>query len=86
MQTADADSREACEQSLRNSVQALEKAHVRVLAKLRRKEIGGWQVSSLLNDLNYARRISSDLVEVLDLAEALETGVAAETEPATAAA
>lgn len=72
VQTADAAQRPAAEQSLRNSVQALDKAHVRVLAKLRRKEIGGWQVSSLLNDLNYARRISWGLVEVLDLAAALE--------------
>lgn len=72
VQAADADKRAAAEQSLRNSVQALDKAHVRVLAKLRRKEIGGWQVSSMLNDLNYARRISWGLVEVLDLAAALD--------------
>ncbi|MCP2041369.1 phosphate:Na+ symporter [Neisseria sp. HSC-16F19] len=72
VQNATAEERAAAEQSLRNSVQALDKAHVRVLAKLRRKEIGGWQVSSLLNDLNYARRISWGLVEVLELVVALE--------------
>ena len=35
------------------------------MVKLRNKELNGWQASSLLNDINYARRIGLGVAEIL---------------------
>ncbi|MGF6147529.1 Na/Pi-cotransporter II-related protein [Kingella potus] len=43
----------------------LETFRARVMVKLRNKELNGWQASSLLNDINYARRIGLGVAEIL---------------------
>ena len=35
------------------------------MVKLRNHELNGWQTSSLLNDINYARRIGRGILEIL---------------------
>lgn len=49
-------------------IDALEAIRNRALVKLRNNELDSWQVSSLMNDINYARRIGIGLMEVLDTA------------------
>lgn len=48
-------------------VEQLETHRQRVLIKLRKNELDSWQVSSLMNDINYARRIGLGLLEILHL-------------------
>lgn len=52
--------------------EGLETFRARVLVKLRSGKIGGWQTSSLMNDINYARRIGQGIVEILQILEAAE--------------
>ncbi|EGY52259.1 Na/Pi cotransporter family protein [Neisseria shayeganii] len=51
---------------------SLETFRARVLVKLRSGKLGGWQTSSLMNDINYARRIGQGIVEILQILEAAE--------------
>ena len=50
---------------LRTHTDTLETFRGRVMVKLRNKELNGWQASSLLNDINYARRIGLGVAEIL---------------------
>ena len=50
---------------LRTHTDSLETFLGRVMVKLRNKELNGWQASSLLNDINYARRIGLGVAEIL---------------------
>lgn len=52
---------------LTESLEQLETHRQRVLIKLRKNELDSWQVSSLMNDINYARRIGLGLLEILHL-------------------
>lgn len=47
--------------------ETLETFRGRVMVKLRNHELNGWQTSSLLNDINYARRIGRGSLEILQL-------------------
>ena len=60
----------------------LETFRGRVMVKLRNKELNGWQASSLLNDINYARRIGLSVAEIL---QSRTIGNAAQEEGAAAA-
>ncbi|MCS4533397.1 Na/Pi cotransporter family protein [Neisseria montereyensis] len=46
-------------------VDSLETFRGRALVKLRSKQISGWEASSLMNDINYARRIGWGLQEIV---------------------
>ncbi|QEY24960.1 Na/Pi cotransporter family protein [Neisseria animalis] len=46
--------------------ETLETFRGRVMVKLRNNELNGWQTSSLLNDINYARRIGRGVLEILE--------------------
>ncbi|WP_036496300.1 MULTISPECIES: Na/Pi cotransporter family protein [unclassified Neisseria] len=46
-------------------IETLETLRGRAMVKLRNKELNGWQASSLLNDITYARRIGRALAEIL---------------------
>lgn len=46
----------------------LETYRQRVLMKLRQNELDSWQVSSLMNDINYAQRICLGLLDILRMA------------------
>lgn len=52
--------------------EGLETFRARVLVKLRSGKISGWQTSSLMNDINYARRIGQGIVEILQILAAAE--------------
>lgn len=47
--------------------ETLETFRGRVMVKLKNEELNGWQTSSLLNDINYARRIGRGALEILSL-------------------
>ena len=52
-------------EKLRIHTETLETFRGRVMVKLRNHELNGWQTSSLLNDINYARRIGRGILEIL---------------------
>lgn len=54
---------------LHSHTAALENFRARILVKLRRGKISGWQTSSLMNDINYARRIGEGIGEILHTLE-----------------
>ena len=54
-------------QQLNVHTETLETFRGRVMVKLKNEELNGWQTSSLLNDINYARRIGRGALEILSL-------------------
>ncbi|MFS6938951.1 Na/Pi cotransporter family protein [Neisseria animaloris] len=50
-------------------IDSLENLRARILVKLRNKRISGWQTSSLMNDINYARRIGWGMQEIIHTAD-----------------
>lgn len=48
-------------------VEQMDTHRQRALIKLRKNELDSWQVSSLMNDISYARRIGTGLLEILHL-------------------
>lgn len=52
---------------LSKHIDSLENFRARTLVKLRKKEIGGWETSSLMNDINYARRIGLGVQEIINI-------------------
>ncbi len=52
---------------LAKHIDSLESFRARTLVKLRKKEIGGWETTSLMNDINYARRIGLGVQEIINL-------------------
>lgn len=55
-------------QQLHEYTEHLESHRQRALVKLRKNELDSWQISSLMNDINYARRIGLGLLEILNMA------------------
>lgn len=53
--------------ALAKHIDTLESFRARTLVKLRKKEIGGWETSSLMNDINYARRIGLGVQEIINI-------------------
>jgi len=60
-------------EKLRIHTETLETFRGRVMVKLRNHELNGWQTSSLLNDINYARRIGRGILEILTQREMNQT-------------
>ncbi|SUA44638.1 Na/Pi-cotransporter II-related protein [Neisseria zoodegmatis] len=52
---------------LSKHVDSLETFRGRALVKLRNKQISGWETSSLMNDINYARRIGWGVQEIINM-------------------
>lgn len=55
--------------SLAKHIDSLETFRGRTLVKLRNKQISGWEASSLMNDINYARRIGWGVQEIINTAD-----------------
>lgn len=53
---------------LSKHIDSLETFRGRALVKLRKKHISGWETSSLMNDINYARRIGWGIQEIINTA------------------
>ncbi|MDO4906217.1 Na/Pi cotransporter family protein [Neisseria sp.] len=51
---------------LEKHIDSLESFRARTLVRLRKKEIGGWETTSLMNDINYARRIGLGVSEIVN--------------------
>ncbi|STZ77449.1 Na/Pi cotransporter family protein [Bergeriella denitrificans] len=60
------DARREKTAQLATHTETLETFRGRVMVKLRNHELNGWQTSSLLNDINYARRIGRGVLEILE--------------------
>lgn len=56
-------------QKIHDNTENLESHRQRALVKLRKNELDSWQISSLMNDINYARRIGLGLVEILHMSK-----------------
>lgn len=59
----------------------LDGIRARVLAELRSGSLSGWQASSLMNDIGYARRIGEDFRDILAAAQAEAPAAAVSGEP-----
>ncbi len=59
------ETRAELERQLDAHIETLETLRGRAMVKLRNKELNGWQASSLLNDITYARRIGRALADIL---------------------
>ncbi len=67
-----ASERSECMAELEAHVATLETLRGRILVKLRSGKISGWETSSLMNDINYARRIGQGITEILQTLAAVE--------------
>ncbi|WP_416191480.1 Na/Pi cotransporter family protein [Neisseria sp. CCUG12390] len=78
--------RDALIQQLDVHTETLETFRGRVMVKLKNDELNGWQTSSLLNDINYARRIGRGCLEILSVQNTQVTAGKAFDRPSEAVA